>query len=91
VAIPRQRFWRSWIREQNHAFFRSLPRRPYDLSKVLFITTANMLDPIPPALRDRWEVIEFPGYIEEEKLAIARKFLIPRQLAENGLDSRVEA
>ncbi len=58
----------------------------YDLSKVMFIATANMLDPIIPALRDRLEIIELPGYIEDEKLQIAQQFLVPKQVKDHGLN-----
>ncbi len=71
--------------EQNSTFRDNYLAVPFDLSRVMFITTANVLDTVPGPLRDRMEVIDLPGYVEDEKLEIARRYLVARQLAANGL------
>lgn len=71
--------------EQNASFSDHYLNVPFDLSRVMFITTANLIDPIPSALRDRMEIITISGYVDKEKLQIATRYLLPRQLKENGL------
>ncbi|MEI7682287.1 MAG: S16 family serine protease, partial [Betaproteobacteria bacterium] len=71
--------------EQNNSFRDNYLALPYDLSRVLFITTANVLDNIPMPLRDRMEIIQLPGYTQEEKREIARRYLVARQISQNGL------
>jgi ATP-dependent Lon protease len=73
--------------EQNFSFSDHYIDVPFDLQKVMFITTANVLDTIPPALRDRMETLELPGYSEDQKMMIAKEFLIPKQINEHGLSS----
>jgi ATP-dependent Lon protease len=74
--------------EQNHAFSDHYLNLPFDLSNVLFICTANLLDPVPAALADRMEVLQLSGYTDEEKLEIARKYLVPRQLEDTGISTK---
>ena len=74
--------------QQNNTFSDHYVNLPYDLSNVLFVATANLSDPIPSALFDRMEVINIPGYTEEEKLEIATRYLVPRQLKDNGLKAK---
>jgi ATP-dependent Lon protease len=73
--------------EQNKEFSDHYLEAPFDLSEVMFVTTANLIDPVPAALRDRMEVISFSSYIEDEKVAIAEQFLLPKQLKDHGIDS----
>ena len=72
---------------QNHAFVDHYLGVPFDFSQIIFVGTANQMDPIPGPLRDRMEVIELPGYSDKEKLEICRRYIVPRQLKENGLSA----
>lgn len=75
--------------EQNHSFMDHYLDVPFDLSKVLFIATANMMEPIPPALRDRMEILDLPGYTQEDKIKIAFNYLIPEMQREHGLSDEL--
>src|SRR4051794_21707042 len=74
--------------EQNNSFQDNYLEVPFDLRKVLFVATANLLDPIPPALRDRMEIVHLPGYTEQEKIEIGKRFLIPKQMHNHGLTAK---
>jgi ATP-dependent Lon protease len=74
--------------EQNNSFQDNYLEVPFDLSKVLFIATGNLMDPIPPPLRDRMEIVQLPGYTQQEKIEIGRRFLIPKQMENHGLKDK---